>query len=267
MLAPLYTACPTTSVKRRFIDGGRGAVPQNAARSGRGADFTALWAIGAPGHGAHHVVREGHRSHWRLAGARRPSLDRTGRHGRSHRGPCHDQIAAGVRGHTALNAALFWYGVDRVVRQMPEVDPLRLWRWQSLNRAYWSITAVDRSWLMAAAEGRDIVHRRVAFSALLDLADGDADPVAARGALVGRFGDDPALAADLDARLNPPPPDAEWQAHETRRVARQDAEAFNKRRVDEDWKQFRARMVAAPTPTRRRGRLQAVAGPSRIWSP
>jgi hypothetical protein len=156
------------------------------------------------------------------------------------------QILAAVRRHVPLNRALFWLGVERAVAAEPELDSVRLWFWQRLERQLWSIGEEDRGWLEAAASDKDVVRRRVAFAALISLNRESSTPEAGFADLRRYYGADPQLMADLDEALKPPVYPPAMVEHAAREAGRQaalaEAEALN----HQAWRALRDEVNAAP---------------------
>ncbi len=160
----------------------------------------------------------------------------------------HKAVFEGVRRHVALNEALFWRGIDRLIELNlePRLDPLVLWRWQRLERRYWSIHKEDRPWLERAAKGQDELRRRVAFAALMALAEEGADATGDFAALRKRYGGDPQLMADLADYLKPRPISPDEVEFSKRQVERERALAAADAINHQSWRQLRDEVVAHP---------------------
>jgi hypothetical protein len=168
-----------------------------------------------------------------------------------------DAILTAVRAHIALNEALFWRGVELMIEREPGLDPVRLWMWQRLERRYWTLREPDRAWLEQSAKGPDEVRSRIAFAALIALAEEGPKPAEALADLSRRYAGNAILIADLNAYLAPrpdPPEIVEYRAQqEARAVAMAKAETMN----HQAWREVHKVVVGDPDRLKDESRFHA----------
>ncbi|MDR7155812.1 hypothetical protein J2W40_002648 [Sphingobium xenophagum] len=170
-----------------------------------------------------------------------------------------DLIAA----RPSLRQALFWADVAYAIEEeAKDGKPLRSWRRVSVgNRDLWSLMTTDTPWLEDGLHRDHPDERRVALSALIELARATDTPEEALDRLATLVSTDDALTEQLaEARAPYVESDERKRMREKNDFYAQQA-SERKAREDQFWRDLRDRLIADPEPLRDPEKLKRWPGP------